>query len=234
MTTMFRWKMIVAVWLIVVLLALILIVIIGKSLALAGGSVNVVDPVSGEQVFVSRNRMLTHDRLTNIATLKSDEGKLVAFGAGLLELEDGFNGPIAFFRNDNAEGENFYLDFIAYSWHPHEALNPLVVVSIVYDSSEPGEYTFEPNPISMNQNYPNAARDNGIFVRAWSGGNKIGMIGSTGGRGIMVFTLQSEFRQIFFDGKIIIGPGGTQRFDVRTDAAGALRFGAVGWFAKSI
>ena len=180
------------------------------------------------------SRLATRSMSTSIAAIKSDEGKLIAVGAGLLELEAGFNGPIMFFRNDNKGKKNFYLDFIGYSWHPHEDVNPLTVLSIVYNSTEPYDYIFEPEPISMNQNFQNAAKDNGVFVRAWTGGNRDGMKGSIGGRGIMVLTLQPQFLMIPLDGKIILNPGGTQRFDVRTAAAGALRFGFVGWFEKSI
>lgn len=76
-------------------------------------------------------------------------------------------------------------------------------------------------------------RSDGAFALAWKGGNTIGMTGSTGGRGVMIFTLEDEFRQIFLDGRLIIGAGSTQRFDIRTTSPGALRLGIAGWFAHT-
>jgi hypothetical protein len=225
----------VAAWLMVALLTatVVLLVFILNRGALEN-VVSIRGKSSDEMANVIDSRLVTRSMSTPIAASKSDEGKLIAAGAGLLELEIGFDGPIMFFRNDNKEKENFYIDFLAYSWFPHEEENPLTVLSIVYDSTEPDDYVFEPSPISMNQNFPNAAKENGAFVLAWKGGNRIGMQGSSGGRGVMVLTLQPRFNMIPFDGKLIINHGGTQRFDVRTAAAGALRFAVVGWFGKSI
>lgn len=194
------------------------------------------DPSSGQAANVIDNRLVTRSVAAPTASFKSDEGMLVAFAAGLLDipLNANLTMPVLFFRNDNRSKLNFYVDFIAYSWHPLGASNPFAFVSMIYDCSVPGNHVVEPIPISMNQNFPNAARDNGVFVRAWDNVGANGMDGSTGGRGTMIFTLEDEFHMIPFEGKLIIGPNGTQRFDIQSDAAGKLRLAVVGWFAESI
>lgn len=42
-----------------------------------------------------------------------------------------------------------------------------------------------------------------------------------------------ELDRFCLDGRLIIGAGSTQRFDIRTTSPGALRLGIVGWFAHT-
>jgi hypothetical protein len=187
------------------------------------------DVQSGESVTVRQNSLWTNQTNPPLATQLAGSGDLVTYSTGELEIEEGFDGPLMFFRNDNTTG-SFYIDMILYSWHSHLKENPFSVMKLVYNSTVPTGFFKVTTPITMNQNFPNSAIDQGIFSIEWTGGNREGMTGSTGGGGEMGFTLQKLFNIIPLEGKIIIGAGQTQRFDFRTDASGTLRMAVVGWF----
>jgi hypothetical protein len=223
-----------ATWIIVAQLFVIIVVLIVRLLRQTVEHVGIVDIESGEFVRIDHESLFTHDKHTNVATQMSQKGQLIGFAAGLLDLEGGFNGPVLFFRNDNLDGMDFYVDYIVYSWHPHLEQNPLAYVSMIYDSTKPTEFIMIPPSISLNQKYPESAKNNGAFVLSWSGDNPRGMQGSTGGRGVMIFTVQPVFKIINLDGRLIIGHEGTWRFDFNAESAGVLRLGAVGWFSHEI
>lgn len=159
-------------------------------------------------------------------------GNLITFSTGELSIESGFEGPVMFYRNDNADDDNLFIDMILYSWHSHLIENPFSVLSLIYNSTVPTEFFRPTNPINMNQLFPTSAVDKGVFSVQWTGGNSVGMIGSTGGGGEMGFIIQKLFNIIPLDGKLIIGHDQTMRFDFKTDAAGTLRIAVVGWFGK--
>lgn len=93
-----------ATWIIVVQLFIVIAVLIVRLLMQTVKHVSIVDIDSGEYVRIDHESLFTHDKHTNVATQMSQNGKLVGFAAGLLNLESGFNGPVLFFRNDNIDG----------------------------------------------------------------------------------------------------------------------------------
>jgi hypothetical protein len=192
------------------------------------------DLKSGESAAIIDGSIWTNQVNPSIATQASASGDLITYSTGELEVEEGFDGPLMFFRNDSEPSKDFYIDMILYSWHSHLKDNPFSVVKLIYNATEPTGFFKATTPITMNQNFPNAAIDAGIFSIEWTGGNREGMTGSTGGGGEMGFTLQKLFNIIPFEGKIIIGAGQTQRFDFRTDSSGTLRLAIVGWFSNQV
>ena len=199
-----------------------------------GASTIIRDPVTLEGAFVRDSRLIVRSVVSPAPAFKSFDGLLWGFGSRFLPVFASFDGAVVWMKNENRQNLNFFIDFFAFSWADADSSkDSLANLNIVIGASQPTSRIVNGKPVSLNPSHPNTPASVGLSVYVWDGIGE-GMQESVGGNSTFLVTMSRELVPLHVEGRIIISPQNTIRFDVITEGAGRFLVGAVGWFSESI